>query len=254
MEFILYVLIVGVAGSLIATTISKRFTTTRADVWSASVIIIILSLLAIYRMGKSEPTGQPCTQDRTYEITEYTKVPWQQLINGATYRVFATGIVLTPFERPQIQELINKVKNIDGFTVKLFMLKPDGKAVEARAADEGMTRNPAKIAEKLLTIRELIKSELSQKAKASMMVKCIDVYPTIAVIIIDHDLYTYSYPYGARGTDSPVIIFRNFESNPQISNLVGSSKKYLESIEANAKEPTEADYAKYEKMISSSPH
>lgn len=251
MDFLLYGVILAVAVSLLANIIFRWIDPDKpALIIAAATLIIICVLLAWYRQDKPNLAQQPPPQDRTYEIKKYTDIPWDQLISGANYRVFATGTILTPFTIQRVKQLIEKIRKAENFTAKLIMLKPNGSAVKARVVDEKTPLIPFNVAGKLLELRELITHELSPNDKNRLMVKCIDVYPTMAVIIIDDDLYTYSYPFGARATDSTVIIFRKFASDPQISNLAAFFERHFNSIAANATEPTDEDYAEYKKLVS----
>ena len=251
MELILYVIILALAVNLMANMIWKYlpYTDRRADVWATVIIIIVCILIIISR--KEDPkiiSGQQptTTQIPKYEIVPHAKVSWQQLISEAKFRVYATGIIASSIEP---QTLVEKVKNNEQFEAKVILLKPDGRVVEMRADDENMPRNPGKIADRLLSFRELSDDLLNQRAKARMSVKYIDVYPTISVFIIDHNLYAYFYPYRARGISSPVIVFRNIQDNmSDENNLAVFFQKHFKAIEEAAKSPTEEDYIKYEKL------
>lgn len=246
MELALYVLILALAVNLMSNMIWKYlpYSDKKADVWVTAIIIFVCILIVIYRKedSKSLTLQQPPIQTPKYEIVPHDKVSWQQLISEAKFRVYVSGIIASAIEP---QTLVEKVKKDDQFEAKVILLKPDGQVVGMRADDENMPRNPSRIADKILSFREISNELLNQKSKARMSVKYIDVYPTISVFIIDNDLYAYFYPYRDKGKTSPVIIFKNIDENEPAQFF----RKHFEAIESEAKSPTEADYIKYEKLV-----
>ena len=212
------------------------------------ILLVAISLAAFLVIYKSQITS-PHPQDRPYELKKYNEIPWDQLISGANRQVIATGIFLTKFDPPQVEQLIKKIKRDEKFQVKIFVLKPNGSAVKERSRNEYPPPIPSDIAGKLLTFRELLRG-LSDSEKDRLTVKYYDVCPSIAVIIIDDDLYTYPYVAGRRATDSTVTVLRKYESNPQIKDLAPYFKSHLDYIETKAKKPAKEDYDEYEKMVS----
>jgi hypothetical protein len=244
MEIILYVIILALAVNLMANMIWKYlpYTDKRADVWVTVIIIIVCVLIIISRKEDTKvSTGQqpPPPQECPYELRKYNEMPWAELISGANYRVSAVGISLTLIDEPRLEQLIEKIKKNKEFKVKLFMLRPHGKAIEERTRDEEPPPIPNVIEGKLSTFRKLIK-QLGPDDEKRLTVKCYDEYPTIAVVIIDADLYTYSYIYGERAIRSTVTIFKNYERNPRTSDLAGYFIRHLESIEHKADKTKDA--------------
>jgi hypothetical protein len=251
MELVLYVVILGLAINLMANMIWKYLpgSDQRVDAWITISIIIVCVIVIIARKDDPNSNTQKQTSTTTvpsYELVSHDSVPWQQLIREAKFRVYATGILASAVNE---QNLVEKVKNNEQFQATLILLKPNGKFVGLRADDENMPRNPRRIADKLITFRELSQQFLSQEARGRLTIKCIDVYPTISVFIIDHDLYAYFYPYRAKGTSSPVIVFRNIDDNTLDSrDLATFFQRHFKAIDDVAKSPTTADYAEYEKL------
>jgi hypothetical protein len=254
MEIVLYVIILALAVNLMANMIWKYlpYMDKRADVWGTIIIIIVCVLIVISRKETTNVSGgqqSPPSQDRLYEIKKYNDIPWEKLISDANYEIVATAVFLTKFDRPQMIELIKKIKKDEKFKVNLFVLKPNGRSMEARIKDEYPPPYPSEIAGKLLTFRELFKG-LSDNERERMSVKYYDVYPTVAVIIIDDDLYTYPYIAGHSGVNATVTIFKAYKSNPQTKALTDYFKNHLEYIESKAQVIKKEDYEAYEKMVS----
>lgn len=237
MEIVLYVIILALAVNLMANMIWKYlpYTDKRADVWVTIIIIIVCVLIIISRKEDSKVSvRQPPSPPQDYfEIKKYNEMPWAELISSATFRVTAVGISLTLVDEPRLQILIEKIKKSKEFRVNLFMLKPDGKAVQERTKDEEPPPIPNVIDGKLTTFRKLI-DQLGPDDKKRLTIKCYDVYPTVAVIVIDNNLYAYSYIHGHRAIDSPVMIFRDYENNLRTGDLAGYFIRHLDAIERKA--------------------
>lgn len=183
---------------------------------------------------------KPKPENRPFEILQYDDVKWATLIGNAKSRIEANGIVLTHVEPGQIVTMVTNNKN---FKATLVLMKPQGKAIGAWARDEEMTRNPAKITQKLLAFRELGASKLSQEEQTRLSVGCVDIYPTIAVTIIDEDLYAYFRPHGIEGTSSPVLKFTDYRKMPQSESGMAAAffERHLQALEEEAKR---TDYEK----------
>lgn len=235
MEIILYVVILALAVNLMANMIWKYlpYTDKRADVWVTVILITICMLIIMSRREDTKVSiaQQPPLQDCPYKLKPYGEMDWQGLLSRANYEVFAVGISLDLISETRLQLLIDKIQQNKGFKVKLFMLNPHGKAIEERTRDEKPPPVTKSLEGKLSTFRRLIK-QLGPKDEERLTVKCYDEYPSIAVVIIDTDLFTYSYVYGERGVGSTVTGFEHYQSNP----LAGYFVRHLAAIENLATE------------------
>ena len=143
------------------------------------------------------------------EVFNYPDVLWTNLINRARIGVSAGGIVL---EGIDVEAAVEAAKR--GVLVKLVLLDPEGQAVCQRALDEGSGRdNIFRIREKIRTIQMKRNSELGSTDQSKLSVRVRDNYPTIAVILVDHSLYSYFYPLGRMGTQNPIFQFLNYEDS-----------------------------------------
>jgi len=253
MDIFLYIIVLGVAINLGTNVIFKYMpgSDKRVDVFVSVALIIICVVIIMAR--KDDPKGssekQASIPTPSYKIVSRDSISWGELIRNAKFRVYATSILASGVDEQGLVDLVEKVKTNTQFQVKLILLKPNGKFVGIRADDEKMSRNPGRIADKLITLKELSEEKLTLEAKKRLSVKCIDVYPTISVIIIDHDLYAYFYPYRAKGTSSPVVVFQNIDDNTDESrNLVAFFQQHFQAIDDAAQPPTETDYEEYRKL------
>lgn len=209
------------------------------NILALSIIAATFSLLAWFVWLKC--------QNPPYEVKQYRQVPWNDLINNANKRVWAVGTKLSPFERSQVSSLINKIqKQQIPEGVKLVLMNPDSNQLVKRIDDELKERikdeqlRKEKISDVQNEIRSKLSwiddyvSELKGNETDKISVKCSEVYPTIGVVIIDDDLYAYSYPFGDTAEDSAVIIFRKYANNPETKDLATFFENHLKSIVRDA--------------------
>jgi hypothetical protein len=226
-----------------------------------------------YLVGKKQENPlpkPPPAQTKPYEIVKYDEILWEPLIRGANKQVLAVGTFLRKFDEDRVKDLIKKIKNDETFKVTLVMMNPDSedlikrieheqwkelqreripqtdKEARLQKLKEETSKVQDAIREKLRWINSLI-SDLNKEQKERMVVKCSDVYPTIGVNIIDNDLYAYSYPFGTKAEGSAVIIFREYEDNPEIKRLAAFFRKHLDDT---VKAATELENGKYKDKLS----
>jgi hypothetical protein len=251
MEFLLYGIILLLALSLLAKFI-YRWVPTDSRTYRIAVITVmaICALLAVYRRPAQELPA-PTQAATDYEIALLGDVHLDALATSANSRVRGAGAMLAAVGPDAMTRLIERALTNDRFEVKLIMLKPNGRAAIERAQDEGTPRDSLKLmnllAKKLVEFHNKIK-DLPPKIRSNLTIKCIDAYPTIAVLIIDNDLYAWWYRYGSGERDKPVIILKNYETNPRTIKLSRFFLDHLDAVEAKSEAPTEADYQEYERI------
>jgi hypothetical protein len=200
------------------------------------------------RISVVEPTPTP-SQEPTPEITTYNDARLEEKIKGAEKRVWAIGTKLTPFEPPLVLHLIDKINTHPPFEVQLVLSNPDSDSLRQRIEDEQSRDWPeeerkAKAQKEISEVQRDIRRKFSwlgdlytkvhDDYKKNMIVKCSELYPSIAVIIIDNDLYTYSYPHGETAAKSVVIVFRNYERNSKIQHLAEFFQRHLKTVVKDA--------------------
>lgn len=172
-----------------------------------ALIAAVATAVPVYFAGKQqgketaiiEPTPTPEGQPPNQSVRLINKPDLENSIEKAQRRVFATGYVLDPIDP---KRLADKIKQKADFQVKLVLVDPTSNVVCQRDTDEGSkTPGYEKLTEKIKRINRY-REDLPEEA---YKVKLSAHYPTMAVYIIDDDVYAYLYPYAASGSDSPVL-------------------------------------------------
>jgi len=136
-------------------------------------------------------------------------------VAGCRREIVAVGIGMTLIVDTCDRDIFRRIRDNKNLKVTIVLSDPRANTSRMRAKDEGDQPNAlcgdvAKIA-----IRYLGKAEMGNALSTGRLVfKFSKVYPTIAVAIFDTDLYAYFYGYQRRGTESPVLLFRNYPKNP----------------------------------------
>jgi hypothetical protein len=159
---------------------------------------------------KNVPTG-----NKSYELKPQDQVPWESVLKQAKHKLQASGIALTHINT---ETLTSKVAH-EEVQATLVMVDPCGDAVKRRQEDEGNDSASQNIFHQLKGFgRYTSDSKLSPKEKLklekSLEIWLIEGYPTMAIIIVDDDLYAYFCTYGSSCATSPVLIFKNYHGNP----------------------------------------
>ncbi len=191
---------------------------------------------------KSIETAKPSSFTMV-EIVPYTSVNWDTLIENATSTFRANGFALVKIVELNCRRIVKKIKENDSFFVEIFLGDPFSTEAAMRARDEGDNYlAPQKIA--LVAVRlEEARKELRELGKEKhLILKHFSIYPTMALVIIDDTLFVYFYPYGKLGTDSPIIILRNYKQN-------NFSKFFLEHFEAMSRQSSHIPYNKLANLI-----
>lgn len=162
-------------------------------------VIAITALITTYVVSWRNADGQNLGNVETIEMADL-----QKALSDAKEKVKATGYVLVKVTPDQIND---KITAFPKFTATIVMVNPLSKANCQRELDENNPRrNFEQILHRLSEFRQKSKSEIGQRLKVGVSNK----YPTMTVLIIDHDLYAYFYPYNGLGTSSPVLKFRDY--------------------------------------------
>jgi len=146
-------------------------------------------------------------------FTAATREELRQALRGAKQRVVAAGYVLSDIDADFIK---SRHDSFPDFEATLVMVDPLGaggpyRAMCQRQRDEegehSTYSNYSRVLSKLREFRSPAKTGnlIGNKLKIGMS----DLYPTLAVFLIDNDLYVYFYPYEGAG-NSPVIKFSNY--------------------------------------------
>src|SRR5262249_8590972 len=151
-----------------------------------------------------------------YRVLPQKDVPWEAALGKAKTRICASGVALSKID-PRI--VAEKIKA--GVNVRLIYANPCGPAVQLkqRQTDE---HNPDASSNVTSTMKRFgqYSKDLSTAQKQALNVMLTAAYPTMVVMIIDDDLYTYFCPYGAVCTTSPVLIFENYrEKSPDTAGF-----------------------------------
>jgi hypothetical protein len=165
-----------------------------------------------------------------------SQINWGAIIDRAQTEVRAVGFALMKIADAERTLLVAKIKDSD-LRVVLILNNPLAETARTRARDEdGNDLAPADIAKislRLLESRDHLKTFRKEKR---LVVKHVDRYPTIAVVIVDEDLYAYFYPFGRLATNSPILVFRDYKRD----ELATFFSNHLDELEAVAKEPSAA--------------
>lgn len=155
-----------------------------------------------------------------YTVRSYSSIDWKKLIQGAQREVRAEGTVLDGIDIDDLTKSLTEPR-ARKLNVKLVLLDPEGQAVEQRMRDEGPTGhdNRFHIREKIRSFQFAQTSAGSDLWKDRFRLVVRDTYPTMAVIVVDDDLYAYFYALRKKGTESPVLQFSNYRNSGSLATL-----------------------------------
>jgi hypothetical protein len=155
----------------------------------------------------------------------------------ARTRVQAVGYVVTGISPDYMSR---KFKLYPKFEATMIMTDPFADAICRREYDEdNQARNYQGIIMKLREFRQKTKPFIGERFRVGVS----NVYPTMTVIIIDDDLYTYFYPFRGIGIESPVLKFANFNSDERAKFF----QKHLDNVIKEAKVlSTDQEFKPYE--------
>lgn len=142
-------------------------------------------------------------------------IAFNAVIANATREIFAVGLGMQPIVDTCDRDIFRRLADNRSLKVTIVLSDPRAMTSRLRAEDEGdepenLVRDVAKIAIRYLGNKEL-QGDLSS---GRLVFRFTKVYPTVAVAVFDDDLYVYFYGYRHRGTESPVLLFRNYQKNP----------------------------------------
>ncbi len=151
----------------------------------------------------------------TLRIVPYSSVNWDALIEEATHTFRASGFALVKIVEMNSRRLLRKIKELDGFRAEVFLGDPFSPAAAMRARDENDNYLAPQVIARVAIQVDDARAALGTLGKAERLVlKHFPSYPTMAVVLIDNDLYAYFYPLGELGTDSPIIIISSYSEHP----------------------------------------
>jgi hypothetical protein len=162
-----------------------------------------------YKQNTSTSPNVSAPESREYELKAQQDILWDAAVKNAKSRIWASGIALSKLN-PQL--IAEKVK--EGVPVQMAYLSPCGDVIKQRMDDENNPDAAVNIKANLNKF-DTFTRDFNVMQKDSLKVKLTNVYPTMVVIIIDNDLYTYFCPYGAVCSNSPVLVFKDYEKKPK---------------------------------------
>ncbi|MFY9584935.1 MAG: hypothetical protein WAR21_10645 [Candidatus Acidiferrales bacterium] len=166
----------------------------------ALVALIGSTVLFVISVAKTPP----------FDVTDFSSINWDKVIGSAQRQVLAEGLVLQGIE---VDAVVRSLRRFDHLTVKVVLLDPDSHVVKEREDDESPGAahdNRARLIEKIKSFQVARTGPGSDLWKERFQLLVRDTYPTMAVIVIDDDLYAYFYPFRKKGTESPVFKFPHY--------------------------------------------
>jgi hypothetical protein len=148
---------------------------------------------------------------KSYELKRKGEINWDTVIKSAKHRLTATGVALSSLDSQRILERAEA-----GVVTTLTYVDPCGDAIVKRQTDENnyhAARNIVNTIQKF----DPATNPIDEKQKRFLEVKITPAYPTMVVIIADEDLYAYFCAYGSVCSDSPVLVFHDYEKNEAAS-------------------------------------
>ncbi|HEX8138819.1 MAG TPA: hypothetical protein VF544_14725 [Pyrinomonadaceae bacterium] len=174
---------------------------------AVALITAIATAVPVYFAGKQIGKAEPPVEQPTPPVDVITREELTGLIKNAQRRIWASGFALVPID-PKI--LVDKVKNNSSFDARIVLVHPSSKVVCQRDKDEIENKTPGH--EKLKwQVRSFVEYRKVASPKEQYKIKLSDIYPTMGVYILDNDVCVHFYPYGAFGSESPVIRFTNIK-------------------------------------------
>lgn len=232
--------------------LKKRKSTRMIAVGVILVLIIgaVLMILWVQKPHKNAPaanetnaTSNPGESSQPEKPEVITRSELKRSLGEANERVIAAGYVLSDINADSIRGLMEKSPAFSATIVFVDPLGPKNLVCQRQRDEEGDNSNYGNYVEIINKIRDF-----RSPAKTGgwignrLKVGVIDLYPTLAVILVDNDLYAYFLPYGT-AADSPVLKFKNYARNPHSfgrffddhlnkitgyrSPVVGSETKFL---------------------------
>lgn len=127
----------------------------------------------------------------------------EKLKHGRNIQMY--GIALNILWKPEVIEILKERVMARKARVKIFLADPESPLIRARLAEESAFPYPTTEGEQ--AIRNVL---MKLQAMASIdperfVVYKFHHYPTLAIIIIDQDIFTYAYGYKTVGTVSPML-------------------------------------------------
>jgi hypothetical protein len=183
-------------------TLGEYFKQVSIQVVGAVSGAVLVGLITGYILSESSGAG-----DRVEVIT---RGQLRQAIEDAKVRIIATGYVVSDIDA----DLINRKPN--NFVLTLVMVDPLGEGgpdsnICQRQSDEEDNNSQFEDYDEIIKKLKQFHSPAKTGALIGSRLKLgvVDLYPTMAVMMVDNDLYAYFYPYG-QGSDSPVIKFNDY--------------------------------------------
>jgi hypothetical protein len=189
--------------------------------WSGILLLIagfmIATLLVFFGFFPSSAvsakykTGAPAGPEQNknsavpeYELKTMQDVPWEAALRNAKTRIWASGVALTKLNPQLISERVK-----DRVDVQLAYVNPCGATVKQRMDDEHNPNASSNILSNLKRFDAYTK-DFNAAQRESLKIRLSDVYPTMVVVNIDSDIYAYFCPYGGECSNSPVLVFKNY--------------------------------------------
>ena len=172
-------------------------------------IVALLLSTVLFVTAASHPHPQP----PEFAVVDHAGINWQHLIKRVDRVVSAEGIALDNLE---VHDVVNVLKKPGRPEVNLVFLDPEGTAVCQRSKDENPVaphNNVVRIRDKIRSFQVAEKTVLGDAERGRLHLLVRDTYPTMAVYVLDDDLYVYFYSLGKLGTESPVLKFADYNKS-----------------------------------------
>lgn len=202
-----------------------------------ALIAAIATAIPVYFAGKQQGKGtaviEPAPKPDSQSARLITKPDLIKLLDNAQNRVLAAGYILDPID-PRV--LADKIRKNGNFEVKIALVDPNSKVVCQRDI-EGGSKTPGyeKLKDKIKQINRYREGLPEERYR----VKLSGRYPTMAVYIIDNDVYAHFYPYAASGSDSPILRLEQKDKNAEV--LMNHFRSVFEDEDSQSL-PTKAEY------------
>jgi hypothetical protein len=207
---------------------------------SVAIIAVIAAAVPVYFAGKQQ--GKESAANQSVQFISRGEL--KTLLDAAKSRIWATGYTLEALDP---KSLADKIKDNENFTAKIVIVDPLSKVVCQREQDEHKDKAPIYID----LIRRIQRFNQYRKglAEDNFQVRLSNIYPTIAVYIIDNNLCAFSYPYAAPGTGSPILKFTYDEKDERMRFFT----QHFSSVFNSAKRLTDFEYEQYETISLENP-
>lgn len=216
-----------------AATPSQQSTSTRRIYVAGAILFLIVgaTITALWvRRANREPQAaatdakpisnlkEGVTQPEKIEVI--TRADLTRALGGANERIVAAGYVLSDITPDFIRGLMQKSSGFKATIVMVDPLGPGNIVCQRQRDEEGDQSNYANYTEIINKIRDFRSpAKTGSWIGDRLKVGVIDLYPTLAVVLVDNDLYVYPYPYGT-AADSPVLKFTNYARSPGASGKI----------------------------------